>query len=388
MRILAVSHTPVWPVRSGAAVRRSMVLEALSSLGSVDLLFVGEVSGAARSIPTNAPIVRAWELEAEKIRPSVWQRLLWLVRLGEPIETIEWDLRDLARQSMTEYDVVWYFRPVAYALAGRIDATTRVVDLDDLEDHKIDLSLASGSAGRYPTMRRFVKRLNGIAWRRYQKTIATDVEHIVVCSEADKLRLGIRNAHVVPNGFPDVGFEAQSPLGPPVLLFVGSFDYEPNADAAEWFVSSIFPHILRRFPDCKVRMVGKATSRIRALSRPGVVIAGEVDDLVQEFAGSTLSIAPIRVGSGTRIKVLESFARGVPVVSTRIGAAGLEVRNREHLLLEDTPVGFAAACCDVLADQSLGAALGRAGRAVFEARYSRDSVRQAVEQVFRSTVSE
>lgn len=384
MRVLAVSHTPIWPIRSGAAIRRSMTLNALGSLGSVDLLMVGEVEGAKSRIPAEAPVQHAWEMPARKVRPALHERLAWLLTLDEPIEAIEWDRRKLAARCETRYDVVWYFRPVAYALAGRIPSKFTVVDYDDLEDDKIRLALAHGADRKSPLRRRLTKRLNAIAWHHYQHSLATEVDAVVLCSDEDRKRLGAKNCYVVPNGYPDVASVDRNPIPSNVILFVGTFDYEPNADAAEFFVRQILPLVIKQIPDCIIRLVGRPTSRIERLAHESVVVVGEVADVAKEYARAAISVVPIRYGSGTRIKILESFSRRVPVVSTSVGKAGLDLEGEKELLIADTPSHFADACIRLLRDRVTREALAERASFALATNYGQQQLSMAVRDVLKT----
>ena len=165
----------------------------------------------------------------------------------------------------------------------------------------------------------------------------------VVCSRIDADRAeaaGLQRVAVVPNGYRLV----DKPLGkvavgsPPTILFQGTLRYPPNADAARYLIEDIRPTITGLVPDALVRFVGVATPAIAALGdRPDVTIVGQVPDIDTELARADLVLVPIRFGSGTRIKILEAFAHRIPVVSTGLGAEGLDVVDEQHLLIADTP---------------------------------------------------
>ncbi len=122
--------------------------------------------------------------------------------------------------------------------------------------------------------------------------------------------------------------------------------YFPNADAARFFVRDVLPVLRAELGDSfEVRIVGKAPPSVRELGKvPNVTVTGYVSDLSTELARTDVMIVPLRHGSGTRLKILEAFANMIPVVSTTIGAAGLDAHDGEHLLIADTPAEFARAC--------------------------------------------
>jgi glycosyltransferase involved in cell wall biosynthesis len=135
-------------------------------------------------------------------------------------------------------------------------------------------------------------------------------------------------------------------------------------------------------PDAAVRLVGVATPAISALGdRPGVTIVGQVPDIDTELARADLVLVPIRFGSGTRVKILEAFAQRIPVVSTALGAEGLDVVDEHHLLLADTPDAIAAACARLLEDERLRARLVDNAHRLFVERYQADRVQDEVKRI-------
>jgi glycosyltransferase involved in cell wall biosynthesis len=144
------------------------------------------------------------------------------------------------------------------------------------------------------------------------------------------------------------------------ILFVGNLGYLPNIDAVTWFASRIWPRLRGAVP-LPIRLViagPGAPRQVTALGRrPGIVIAGPVDDVGRLYRRAALAVVPIRAGGGTRIKLLESASYGVPIVATRFGAAGTGLRSSHELLLADTEQDFAACCERLLTDDRLASSL-------------------------------
>ncbi len=183
-------------------------------------------------------------------------------------------------------------------------------------------------------------------WDRIQRAAAAQVDAVVVCSELDRTRSGCPNAVVVGNG-------ATAPVAvhpdrrelrgaTPTMLFVGALDYEPNADAVDWFVREVFPLVRRRRPDAAVRIVGRGADQVGWVREvDGVELVGPVDDLAVELAGADVAIVPIRVGAGTRLKVVEALANHLPLVTTTVGCEGIDVTDDVSARLADDAEGFA-----------------------------------------------
>jgi glycosyltransferase involved in cell wall biosynthesis len=148
-------------------------------------------------------------------------------------------------------------------------------------------------------------------------------------------------------------------------------DYRPNVDAVMWFAAEIWPRIRAARPEARCLVVGqKPTQSVQALAgQAGVTVTGAVEDTRPYISGAGAYVAPLRLGGGTRFKLLEAMALGRPVISTTVGAEGFPVTSGRELLIADSPVDFAQAVLRVLADRGLGRALGEAGRAFVRAHY-------------------
>jgi glycosyltransferase involved in cell wall biosynthesis len=275
------------------------------------------------------------------------------------------------------------------------------VDLDNLEDVKARLRaelLADQlrSSGKRGSVRKrlawYQVRLNGSDWGRFQRSVAARVERVVIASDLDAARSGLSNVTVIPNTYP----RPERPLGnpaaskPPVVLFQGNLGYPPNIDAAQWLATAVAPLIRSAVPAAEVRLVGRPGENVTQLHRPGVLtVVGEVPSMEEELAGASVAVVPIRYGSGTRVKILESFANRVPVVSTTLGAEGLDVEDGVHLLLADDPEELAAATVRLLGDRELRVRLSEAAEERYLDRYdgrlADQGVRRLVEDVARSS---
>ena len=155
------------------------------------------------------------------------------------------------------------------------------------------------------------------------------------------------------------------------IVFSGNMEYHPNIDAVRYFRTEIWPLLRQRHPELVWRLVGRNPSAVSAFTgAPGIEVVGPVADAVPELARSRIAIVPLRAGSGTRLKILEAWAAGLPVVSTSIGAEGLPARHGEHLLLADSAVDFAQAVTRLLTCEELCSHLGKAGRLLLEKEFT------------------
>lgn len=168
----------------------------------------------------------------------------------------------------------------------------------------------------------------------------------------------------------------------PVLLFQGGMDWYPNRDAVEYFTSRILPMIRSERPDVKFLIAGRNPPRelVERLSSPAAVeFTGTVPDMLPHLQAATLAVVPLRVGSGTRLKILEACAAGKAVVSTGIGAEGLDLRPGHEILLADQPAEFAQHVLHLLRDPARREAVAAAGKAAVHARYGNRALQQTLQ---------
>jgi glycosyltransferase involved in cell wall biosynthesis len=159
-------------------------------------------------------------------------------------------------------------------------------------------------------------------------------------------------------------------------------DWLPNVDGVLYFVKEIFPLIRKRRPETTLAIVGRTPPpRIAELAGPQIVITGTVPDIRPYLWGGAVSIVPLRIGGGTRLKIYEAMAAKIPVVSTTIGAEGLTAHPPEDIRMADTPEVFAGQCLELLADPAARARLATAAWEMVNANFSWDQVSRAFERV-------
>jgi glycosyltransferase involved in cell wall biosynthesis len=239
---------------------------------------------------------------------------------------------------------------------------------------------------------------SSVTWwrmRRFTRKILRDVDVVTVTSKAERDLFGdlLREPDqcVVLPSVLDLrdytGHFGQRDHN--ALLYAGSFGYIANYEAMQWFTQEVFGHIAGR-ENVKVRVTGNTAGRdldpLRQ-SCPQIEFTGFVDDIRPYFAGSGICIVPILSGGSTRLKVVEAMAWGTPVVSTRIGAEGLEVTHGENIMLADAPADFASAIERLIGDRSLWQRISDGGRRLVEERYSADRMYRQLEQVLSSVTT-
>jgi glycosyltransferase involved in cell wall biosynthesis len=204
-----------------------------------------------------------------------------------------------------------------------------------------------------------------------------------VCSTRDREYLSrvwrLPRVTVVANGIevPALDdFEGESKA----LLFIGSYTYEPNIAAAEFLIRNIWPIVKEAVPDSSLVIAGNKPERIPSFTRsdPRLTFSGFVRDLRELYRRTRVVCCPILVGGGTRVKIIEAAAYGKAIISTTVGAEGLDFRNGSEIILSDDPAGFARACVELLNDPSRCRALGRAARAEAARLYDRRQIKDQI----------
>lgn len=222
--------------------------------------------------------------------------------------------------------------------------------------------------------------------RTFQKKIWKKFDTCIVCSELDKKILTVEAAHknvvVVNNGVDTSYFTSDATHYAPCtmhqsILYTGQISWFPNEDAVLHFVKGIFPIIKAKNPQVKFYIVGdKPSERVRKLAHSdrSIVVTGFVEDVREYMREASVFVVPLRIGGGTRLKILEALSMGKAVVSTSIGCEGLDLEDKKHIIIKDEPAEFAAAVSELLHDEGLRISLGNNGRRLVERSYDWDVV--------------
>ncbi|MCY3833598.1 MAG: glycosyltransferase [Chloroflexi bacterium] len=211
---------------------------------------------------------------------------------------------------------------------------------------------------------------------RYEGAICRKVDAVLAVSDEDRRlleRYGGAPIHVLPNGVAaaDYAPPAESTRAPAQLVFSGKMDYRPNVDAVEWFNAAVFPRIRQRYPEASLLIAGRnPQERIQALASDSrITVTGWVDSIQPYLHKASIYIVPLRMGSGTRLKILQAMAARCAVVSTSVGAAGLKDEARAALCIADGAEAFAEAVSALLADEERRRELGARAERVAKEYY-------------------
>lgn len=232
-------------------------------------------------------------------------------------------------------------------------------------------------------------RMQAAKMEAYERDICRSARHVIAVSEVDAARFrtmfGIDNVSSVRTGV-DIDYFAKPDDAAPDkdMVFCGSMDWLPNVDAVVYFVAEILPLIRKKLPSARFTIAGRSPDPkvLRAVEGiEGITITGRVDDMRPYLWRNRISVVPLRIGGGTRLKIYECMAAGTPVVSTSIGAEGLRYSDGEDILLADDPQGFADACIRLLTDESVRSAIARRARERAVRELSWDAVSREFEAI-------
>lgn len=244
--------------------------------------------------------------------------------------------------------------------------------------HNIESDLARQLAATYPQPRRAYQRLAAAWAHRYERKMLAGMQGAVTVSAEDRARLDAMApglpAAVVENGVDCEAFleVAAAPReSGHRLLYLGLMSYESNVDAVTWFADTVLPLIRRDFPDTVLTIAGADPApRVEALGgRDGITVTGFVDDVKPLYRQHQVMVVPLRHGGGSRLKILEAFAAGTPVVATTKGAEGLAVAHGRQLLIADDPLSLSAAVTRLYREPETGAALRQEALRLVKERY-------------------
>lgn len=376
MKALVVSPFVPHPPRDGGRIRIHALLSRLAARHDIELLTLAgpdEVDAVAslEEIGIRVTAVLHSPNRVGAMASAMASRTSLYAQLYQSKALSAFVADRLALQNLDVVQCEFSF------LGGYVPARPRGGPPWIVDAHNIEFRLAGAVSGGGVPYRLYARRENT---RRRGEEIGAfrRADHVVAVSESDaaSIRRLVPEASVsvVPNGV-DIGAHRPSDRAEgsrePSAVFVGKMDFRPNVDAARWFCEDILPRVREARPNFRLTICGGpvAPDVQQLADDPSVHVTGMVEDTDTYVEDAAVVVVPLRAGSGTRLKILEAFALGRPVVSTTIGCEGLEVKAGEHLVIADGPAEMSQAVVELLDDPVRREALGLAGRELAEQRY-------------------
>ena len=370
--VLAITSELPWPLDSGGRLRTFHVQAALAK--SCDLRLIAPVR------PEQAEHVEALRGKGINVIPVLvpprtkvneGRRLLASRLRGEPYVMFGRHGREevfaaFEAELRQKHDVVWldHIDSLLFEPPARLAGVKTIIDLHNIYSLILDRMAAEATN----PLKRIFFRGEAKRLAKMEERAANNCDTLlaVSVSEAEHFRkLGAKNVIVAPNGVDCAAF-AELATGRananPVVLFLGTMSWGPNVSAANALANEIFPAVRLQQPDAELWLVGKDPApEVRALAGPGITVHGSVPSVLPYLKDAAILAVPLDAGGGTRLKILEAFAAGLPVVSTAVGAEGIDAVNGEHLVIAEKNA-MAAAIVRLICDVTKGEQLAEKAR--------------------------
>ena len=399
MRLLFLTPQFPYPPHKGTTLRNYNIMAGLARQHTIDLLSFADDLAARPSSPLDRLCRRIATVPQPK-RPTSRRAFDTLLSPWPDMGLRLWSpdfYRQLAAwRSDGAYDVI----QVEGLELARYVLSERAQECIVFDDHNAEYLLQKRIAEAEIAARGWNAGAlySSIQWRklrRFERRVCRRADRVVCVSEADALALQqidlSLQPQVIPNGV-DTEFyrrEVITPLAlpPHSLVFTGTMDFRPNVDAMMWFAQEVLPEVKRAVPDVRLYIVGQRPhARLDALrADPAITITGAVDDTRPYTVAADAYVVPLRMGGGTRLKLLEAMALEAPLVSTTLGAEGFAVKHGQELLLADDAAAFAHAIEDLLTNRDQALRLGEAGRAFAVQYYDWQRIVPQFEEVYRAS---
>ena len=398
MRLLILTPQLPYPPRQGTALRNWGLLSGLARRHEVWLLSFAEpgqtphptLAAACARIATFPAPIRTTSGRVRRLATSALPDMAW--RLWSPAFLAQ----ARAWLSETAFDALQVegIELARYGLALGPDMRARGGRVI-FDDHNCEYLLQQRSA---ETDARNPRRWHAAAYsflqtqrlRAFERRAARDADATLVVSRQDGASLQRLDAalrpYEIPNGIDTAHYDGYATAEEgDALVFTGKMDFRPNIDAMLWFGAEVWPQIKAARPNTRWWIVGqKPSPRLDGLrADPMVIITGAVDDIRAEIGRAAVYIAPLRVGGGTRFKLLEAMAMRRAIVTTSLGCEGFEVEDGREMIVANAPEAFARGVLGLLADPARRAALGERGHAFVRESYDWSAIVPRLEALLR-----
>lgn len=395
LKVLVLDEEIPYPPNSGKRIRTWNLLKRLAAKHSVHLLCYGRTDDASCAAVRDAGVV----LHLVEPPPVANGLVLYAGLFANIFSPFPFSVtKHYSRKFQAALDELvksekWDVVQCEWTPYARFIRNVRVPTL--ITSHNVESQIwqrrANHSKG---TIKRIFFRLQQWKMARFERRALRRAQAVTAVTECDAFTMkawGVENVRVVPNGVDTEYYDsAPPPQNENEILSIASLDWFPNVDALEYFTDKILPLLRSQRPDAVLRVVGRRppVSLKEKLSKlRNVEFVGEVDDVRPHLDRAAVIIVPLRIGGGSRLKILEALAAGKAVVSTSIGAEGLELQSEEHLRLADSPEEFAQKVTELLGSADQRRRLGENGKRIVAERFGWGSIATRLEQVWSRTAS-
>lgn len=396
-RILWTMPYLPWPITSGGKARQYHLLRCMAERGHRITLLVQSKT------PLDADVQAALQPLVEELivlprRPLRHPLTLWHAATSRlPLLT---SVNGFAPALSARFEALLQSQPWdvvqiehSYGLQPFLAALRRLRQPFLLVEHNVESALGAATYGKWPLWARPLAWYDQWRARRWEREALAQADGVVGVTEADAAQLaaiGGRPTCVVSNGVDTRGFAAVQPdAASQRVLFVGNYEYAPNVDAVGWALDEVWPRLWALNPQARFVVCGHALPEAwrQRWPDPRIDWRGYVPSLPEVQSQSAVFMAPLRSGGGSKLKVLEALAAGLPVVSTREGLSGLDVQDGVQACVADTAQAMAQAIAGLLAQPERALALGRAARQHVQQRFDWDAAASQLEAAYATLLA-
>ena len=400
MRVLFLTPQLPYPPQKGTALRNWGLIHGLAERHRISLLSFRSPEQEVDPAPPLASICERI-LTVPQPERSRRERLWDMLTTRQPDMALRLSshLYDQELKKLLEGNVFDVIQIEGIELAPYLD-TVRSLAQDAVvvfDDHNCEYLLQERTflTDLYSPARWSGAAYSFVQWqrlRRYEERTCRHADRVLAVSDADAAALRRLipdlDVTVVPNGIDTETYRPATTRAEDrenTLVFTGTMDFRPNVDAVLWFAKDVLPLVQADAPDVRFLVVGQRPHRRLTPLRgnPAVTLTGWVEDVRPYFGQATVYVAPLRMGGGTRLKLLEAMAMGTPIVATSLGAEGYPVENGRELILADTPSSFADAVVALLRAKKRREQLARRARVFVEEQYDWQVIVPRVEDVYK-----
>lgn len=395
MRILWIARTCPYPANDGEKIR---VFNLIKNLSHHDITLVframhgGELDGMATLRKYCREVKYAYIPSPNlNLRRAIWCLPFIFSRYPISLATVYFkEIADILYDlcSKNTYDVVQIEHSSLTIYMDKLNFKNNpytILSMHNVDCIRNDRVITNTQFGIYKLFLYY----NQLRFRKWETESLSRYDQIVAVSPNDKEsieQMGISgDIGIVPNGVDTEALQMKAGKGDASsIIFVASMDSESNHDGALFFLISIFPKIKLKVPSVSLYLVGRnPKDSLKAFdNEEDIFVTGEVPAVTEFYEKAAVAVVPLRSGGGTRLKILEAMALGIPVVSTSIGCEGLNVEDGKHLLVADDPDLFADAVIELLHNKELSRTLTLASRKTVEEQYDWRSIAALQDRIY------
>ena len=391
MKILFLSPTVPFPLTDGGRIRVFNLLKQIAVKNEVTLLALETQTTDADGVAELRQLgIQVHLVPNAPTLPRVsFGTLVKAFLKRQPITVARYDI-PAYRQKFRELIAIQTFDLVHYEMFHIAQFHTETHLPGVLSQQNVDSAIWRRLCSETTNpLYKFAYWTQQLAFQRYERVLSPKFDAVTCTSDIDAAVFQqhcTENAiEIIPNGVdithyrPDFTTEA-----PAHLIYIGSMDWYPNEDAVAFFADEVFPRIQEKVPDVAFSIVGgNPSARVQKLAeRDGIIVTGRVPEIKPYFAEATVFVVPLRIGSGTRLKILEALAMGKAIVSTTVGAEGLDLKDGAEIFIADEPTAFADAVTRLLTDAQLRRRIGENGRSRVEQDYDWRSIGEKLHALY------